>query len=177
MDRVLDEVGDVKASQILIRLPHGSGTDIFSSTTLFAVADRLGFLSRWLESGESWLQDTVILYLRWQTNQYAERVAELLEPFVEQIEWRTRLRYSMEGRNLEKSRRFFDLFLQLLKNGTLDDARDRFASNGTFWLMLHPLAEERPAWCAELAARWLDRKVALAKDAAETAGGGPAVTK
>ena len=139
----------------------------FSSTTLFVVADRLGLLSRWLESGESWLQDTAVLYLRWQASQHAERVAELLEPYAEHSEWCTRLRYLMEGRNLEKSRRFFDLFLRLLENGTLDDARDRFASNGTFWSMLHPLAENRPAWCAELAARWLDRKVSLATSASE----------
>ena len=140
---------------------------VFASTTLFPVADRLGLLNRWLQSDESWLQDTMILYLRWQITQHAERVAEMMEPFVGRAEWRARLRYLMEGRNLEKSRRFFDLFLRLLEDGTLDDARDRFASNGTFWLMLHPLAEERPAWCAEVAAKWLDRKVVLAKAAPE----------
>lgn len=74
-----------------------------------------------------------------------------------------RLRYMMEGHNLEKSRRFFDFFLRLLADGTLDDAKDRFASNGTFWSMLYGLAEKRPAWYAELAARWLDRQIAVAK--------------
>ena len=145
---------------------------VFASTTLFPVADRLGVISRWLQSGESWLQDTIILYLRWQITQHAERVAEMVEPFVGRAEWRVRLRYLMEGRNLEKSRRFFDLFLRLLEDGTLDDARDRFASNGTFWLMLHPLAEERPAWCAELAGKWLDRKVLLAISDPEPVDGG-----
>ena len=133
----------------------------FSSRTLFIVADRMGFISKWLHSGESWLQDTMTLYLRSQTEQHAERVAELLEPFVGNAEWSTRLRYMMEGRNLEKSRRFFELFLRLLSDGTLDDAKDRFATNGTFWSMVYGLAERRPIWCAELAARWLDRQTGM----------------
>lgn len=135
----------------------------FSSRTLFVVADRMGLLTGWLHSGDPWLQDTMALYLRLQTEQNAERVAELLEPFAGNPDWRTRLRYIMEGHNLEKSRRFFDFFLRLLADGTLDDARDRFASNGTFWSMLYGLAQKRPAWYAELAARWLDRLIAVAK--------------
>ena len=89
---------------------------------------------------------------------------QLIEPFVDAGgEWPRRLRYMMEGHDLEKSRRYFELFLRLLDNGTLDDARDRFASNGTFWSMLYGLAEERPTWCAEVAAHWLDRQVARAR--------------
>lgn len=138
----------------------------FSSRTLFVVADRMGLLTRWLHSGESWLQDTMALYLRWQTEENAGRVAELLEPFAGNPDWRTRLRYMMEGHNLDKSRRFFEFFLLLLADGILDDAKDRFASNGTFWSMLCGLAEKRPAWCAELAARWLDRQIAVATSGA-----------
>lgn len=140
----------------------------FTSRSLFCVADRLGLLQRWLQSDEAWLLDTMCSYLRWQANQHAERVAELLAPFVTGgADWKPRLRYVMEGRQLGKSRRYFDLFLRLLDDGTLDDARDRFASNGTFWSMLHGFAEERPVWCAELAAHWLDRRIAAAKSATE----------
>lgn len=139
----------------------------FTSRTLFVTADRMGLLNKWLYSGESWLQDTMAHYLRWQTHQNAERVAEMLESFVGVTDWRTRLRHVMEGHDLEKSRRFFDLFLRLLADGTLDDAKDRFAVNGSFWLMVHGLAEKRPSWCAELAARWLDRQIVLASSAEE----------
>ena len=41
---------------------------------------------------------------------------------------------------------------------------------GTFWSMLHGLAEERPDWCAELAGRWLDRQVAIAVAASDDPG-------
>ena len=138
----------------------------FASSTLFGVADRLGFIQRWLQSSEAWLLDTMCLYLRRQADKHAERVAELLEPFADRGgDWKPRLRYMMEGSSLGKSRRYFDLFLRLLDDGTLDDAKDRFASNGSFWLMLNGLGKERPAWCAELAAHWLDRRIAAAKSA------------
>lgn len=138
----------------------------FASRTLFVAADRLSVIQQWLESSEAWLLDTACRYLHWQTHQHAERVAELLEPFAERGgDWKPRLRYVMEGRDLGKSRRYFNLFLRLLDDGTLDDAKDRFASNGSFWLMLNGLGKEQPAWCAELAAHWLDRRIAAAKSA------------
>ena len=115
----------------------------FASRSLFVVADRLGYLGRWLHSAEPWLEDLMTSYLRWQAEQHADRVAELLEPFVGKGDpWKPRLRYVMEWRSLEKSRRFFDLFLRLLDDGTLDDARDRIASNGTVSEHVGPLGEK-----------------------------------
>jgi hypothetical protein len=139
----------------------------FASRTLFIVADRLGYVERWLNSKEDWLEDRMTLYLRWQAESHGDRVAQLLEPFVGRGgKWNDRLRHIMEWVRLGKSPRFFDLFLRLLDDGTLDNARDRFASNGTFWSMLYGLAEEQPRWCAEVAAHWLDRQVAIAQSAA-----------
>jgi hypothetical protein len=138
----------------------------FASRALFVAADRLGLVQQWLQSREAWLLDMMCPYLRLQADQHSERVAELLEPFADSDgDWKPRLRYVMEGRDLGKSRRYFNLFLRLLDDGTLDDAKDRFASNGSFWLMLNGLGKEQPAWCAELAAHWLDRRVAAAKSA------------
>ena len=67
----------------------------------------------------------------------------------------------MESAEYHTSRRFFDLFLRLMDNGTLDEARDRFATNGTFWLMLHSLGEHRPEWLPEVLAQRLRRRLAL----------------
>jgi hypothetical protein len=66
----------------------------------------------------------------------------------------------MEQAEHHESRRFFDLFLRLLDNGALDDARDRGASNGTFWSMLYSLGEERPEWVPEVVAHRLRRHFA-----------------
>jgi hypothetical protein len=139
-----------------------------ASRTLFPVADRLGHIEQWLHSGEQWLENVVINYLRWQTHEHADRVAQLIEPFVGRGgEWSGRLRFMMEVHDLGKSRRYFDLFLRLLGDGTLDEARDRFVSNGTFWSMLYGLAETQPAWCAEVAAGWLDRQVLKALETSQ----------
>jgi len=135
---------------------------LFSSRSLFPLVDKMGYLETWLNSGEEWLENIAASYLRWQTDQHADRVAQLLEPFVHRNEaWNMRLRAIAEWRDRNRSRRLFDLFLRLLDEGILDDARDRLASNGTFWSMLYGLADERPAWCAEVAAHWLDRRVVL----------------
>jgi hypothetical protein len=143
----------------------------FGSTTLFVAADRLGCLEKWLNSGEEHLENTMTFYLRRQTDAHADRVAELFTPFVGcGGPWKDRLRYLMEWRGHDCGRRFIELFLTLLDDGTLDDARDRFASNGTFWSMLYGLAEKQPEWCAEVAAHWLDRRITLAK-ASENTGG------
>jgi hypothetical protein len=134
-----------------------------ASRTLFRVADRVGCVERWLNSGEPRIENVMATYLRWQVHDHGDRVARLIEPFLGRNgEWPARLRYMMEGGDLDKSRRYFELFLRLLDDGTLDEARDRFASNGTFWSMLYGLSNECPEWCAEVAAHWLDRQVARA---------------
>ncbi len=133
----------------------------FSSRTLFRVADRIGCLESWIRSDNPEVLNLMASYLRWQTGEHAGRVAELLEPFVGNEAWYERLRYMMEQGNLDKERRYFDLFLQLLDSGVLDQAKDRFVSNGTFWSMSYGLAEKRPERCAELAGRWLARQLIL----------------
>ena len=135
----------------------------FKSHSLFIVADQLNLLHQWLHSGEPWLENVMALYCRWQINQHADRVAELLEPFADVGgEWNSRLCFVMKFGNLEKGRRLFDLFLRLLDKGVLDTARSSIAVNGTFWSMLGYLAKSEPSWLAELAAHWLDRQVAIA---------------
>jgi hypothetical protein len=104
---------------------------------------------------------------------HGDRVAELLEPFAGTGEkWNGRLRFIMQWADLGDSRRFFELFLRLLDDGTLDEARGPIAANSTFWNLLHSLADNRPSWCAEVAAHWLNRKVSIAQ-ASRTKGERP----
>ena len=63
------------------------------------------------------------------------------------------------------SRRFFDLFLRLADNGTLDDARGPIAVNSTFSDILHDLEEHRPDWGSEVLASWLRRRLAVIRAA------------
>ncbi len=136
----------------------------FGSASLFALADRGGQIERWLHSGDESLENDMTFYMRCQMSFHGDRVAELLEPFVGRGgKWNDRLRFIMQWADLGESRRFFELFLRLLDDGTLDEARGPIAMNSTFWSLLHGLAEKQPIWCAEVAAHWLNRKVAIAK--------------
>jgi hypothetical protein len=65
----------------------------------------------------------------------------------------------------EHGRRFFELFLQLIDDGTLDQARDPLALNGTFWSLQYGLAKARPDWIPEVAAHWLRRRMAIVQQA------------
>ena len=133
----------------------------FGSRPWFADIDRRGIVADWLDSDGGAIADMAVNHLWVHHRHSSERVAELLEPYAERGgNWGSRLRALMERAETHRSRRFFDLFLQLLANGTLDDARDRFASNGTFWSMLYSLGQERPEWVPEVVAHRLRRRFA-----------------
>ena len=77
----------------------------------------------------------------------------------------------MEWADHQTSRRFFDLFLYLVDNGTLDEARGPTAVNSTFWSMLYGLGESRPEWVPEVLAHWLRRCLAVIRHAGEDLNG------
>lgn len=137
----------------------------FMSRSLFLVADKLGIIEKLLNSKEEPIENTMAKYLQWQAEVHGDRVAELLQPFINETGlWQQRLRGIMEWTRLENSRRFFELFLRLIDNGTLDGAKQRVAQNGTFWSMMGLLAKSRPSWLAEVATHWLDRQAKIALD-------------
>ena len=140
----------------------------FASRGWFAEIDRRGLIERWMASTTDRLVDMAMNYLRFHQRHSPDRVAALIEPYVDRGgEWRLRLRSLMESVQHHTSRRFFDLLLRLMDNGTLDDARDRFATNGTFWSILYSLGDERPEWVPEVLAQRLRRRLALVRAAGE----------
>ena len=103
------------------------------------------WIEDWLASGNDRFANVAVNYLGRHQRRSPDRVAALLEPYADHGgEWALRLRPLMEGADLHTSRRFFDLFLRLVDNGTLDEARGPIAENTTFWDMLHDLGENRP---------------------------------
>jgi len=76
----------------------------------------------------------------------------------------------MQWAEFQSSRKFFDLFLRLIDDGTLDSTRGPIAINSTFWSMLYGLAQARPAWIAEVIAHWLRRRRQLLTNAAGADG-------
>ena len=141
----------------------------FGSQSWFKFTDCTGIIERWLSSGNDQLVNVAVHYLRLHQRYSPDRVASLLEPYADSggEEWRTRLRLVMEWAHLHTSRGFFDLFLRLVDNGTLDEARGPVAVNSTFWSLLYKLIENRPEWLPEVLAHRLRRGFAVVRAADE----------
>ena len=140
----------------------------FTAPSWFAVADQRGVIKDWLASGNDRLANVAVNYLNFHQRHSPDRVAALLEPYADcGGEWALRLRSLMEWADHQTSRRFFNLFLYLVDNGTLDEAR----GPSTFWSMLDGLGESRPEWVPEVLAHWLRRCLADIRHAGEDLNG------
>lgn len=136
----------------------------FDSASWFAFTDRYGPTGGWLASGNDRLADAAVGYLRRHHRHAPDRVAALLEPYADLGgAWTPRLRAFMEWADHDASRRLFELFLRLVDNGTLDEARGRTTANATFWSLLQGLGEHRPEWVPEVVAHRFRRRLAVLK--------------
>ena len=142
------------------------------SPTWFEFADRRGVVEGWLAADNDRLAAAAVSYLQRHSRHAPDLVAALLEPYADLGgEWTVRLRQFMERTGRHASRRLFDLFLRLIDNGTLDEARARDTAGGTFWSMLADLGEHRPGWIPEVLAHRLGRRLAVLRAAGEDAAG------
>ena len=143
----------------------------FESPAWFAFADRRGVVEGWLASDNDRLATAAVSYLRRHHRHAPDLVAALLEPYADLGgEWTERLRSFMEWAEHHASRRLFELFLRLVDNGTLDEARGRTAANATFWSMLRSLGEHRPEWVPEVVAHRFRRRLTVIRAAGEDLG-------
>lgn len=93
-------------------------------------------------------------------------MADLLKPFVGKGgDWPQRFKSVMQSADLANSRRFFELFLELIDDGTFDDD----SKDNTFRYNLHSLEDERADWISEAISHWLLRR--LSTIIQETASG------
>ena len=127
----------------------------FFSQSWFQITDSKGLIADWLASENDHLVDRGVNYIGFHQKHSGYRVAELLEPFVGRDgDWPQRFNEVMKFADPSNSRRFFDLFLTLIDNGTLDDT-DR---DSCFGLVTHNLKQARPEWIPEVVAHWLQRR-------------------
>ena len=143
----------------------------FDSPAWFAFTDRHGPTGGWLASDNDRLAGAAVGYLRRHHRHAPDPVAALLEPYADLGgEWTPRLRAFMERADHHASRRLFELFLRLVDNGTLDEARGRTAANATFWSTLRGLGEHRPEWVPEVVAHRFRRRLAVLKATGQDLG-------
>ena len=130
----------------------------------FDVLDKAGVWNEWLSSADRQIGDDAIILLSSSDvmRQRSERIAELLRPYREHADhWTHRFCHMMSWGGIHDSRQMFDLFLHLIDNGTLDQARGPVAVNADWWSLLHQTSSDRPDLAAEAIGHWLDRACVL----------------
>ena len=138
----------------------------FSSQPWFQIVDAKGFVGDWLTSENDKLVDMGVDYVRAHQRHSGDRMAELLEPFVGRGGgWPQRFKSVMQSANLANSRRFFELFLGLIDDGTFDDSKDN-----TFRYNLRSLEDERADWISEVISHWLLRRLSIIQEPASDRG-------
>ncbi|MCE2434680.1 MAG: hypothetical protein J4F29_17415 [Candidatus Latescibacteria bacterium] len=139
----------------------------FSSQSWFQIADKKGLVAEWLSSDKDALVNKGANYARFHQRHSGDRVTDLLKPFVGKGgDWPQRFKSIMQSADLANSRRFFELFLELIEDGTLDDD----SKDNTFRYNLHSLEAERADWISEAISHWLLRRLSIIQETASDRG-------
>ncbi len=90
------------------------------------------------------------------------RVAALLAQHRKATEtWRNYLRHVCRGGGVYHSQAMFDLFIDLIDDGTLDGVRPGFAVNDDWWMVLYSMSKDKPEYACKAIGHWFDRVVVL----------------
>ncbi len=141
----------------------------FATRTLpwFRLLDSLHVVENWLKQNDSDRVDRAVTLLHGVQRDAADRVAELVEPYVgTSPEWRNRYRYLVQWADLQAGRRFFELFLRLLDYGDLDGIGG--AREGDLLSILYELSKSRADWACEAIGHYLARCMRVSLDSGET---------
>ena len=134
------------------------GRHFVGSDSWFSRAYDAGLIRQSLQSGDARRIDSAFDYLWRHQEHRGDAVAELLNPYVAGCEaWGARFLRFFHYARLGESRQLFDLFLTLLRNGTLDPSLDGINAEAPFWFQVRILADQRPEWIPEVLAIWLQR--------------------
>ncbi|MYD62782.1 MAG: hypothetical protein F4W91_17220 [Gemmatimonadetes bacterium] len=139
----------------------------FFSQPWFQIVDKKGLVAKWLSSDKDALVDMGASYVRFHQRYSGDRVADLLKPFVGKGgDWPQRFKSVMQSANLANSRRFFELFLGLIDDGTFDDD----SKDNTFRYNLHSLEDKHADWISEALSHWLLRRLSIIQETASGRG-------
>ena len=123
----------------------------------FQLLASTGVIQNWLAGNDETHQDMALRLLIGVEHTCADKVAELLEPYVSaSSEWLDRVTNVMRLGDPSKGRRFFELFLKLIDAGALDDRSDV-----DFWFKIEPLSESHADWACEAILKYFHRGYAL----------------
>jgi hypothetical protein len=146
---LLDPNASASASALALALQNA----MFGSPAWFRLLTDLGVMQTWLASRDDDQIKNAIWFVCRVQRVEGDRVAELLEPYAGDPSWTQRIVSVLNMSTLGNSRRLFELFLQLVGNGTIPAGGTHAGSE--FWSTIHQLSETRPEWACEAVGRYL----------------------
>lgn len=136
---------------------------IRDSVPWFDLLDSLGVIERWLSDSDETRVDQTVQLLSGVLEQRDHRVAELVNGFLNTSEkWNQRLGYLIQMSHVGGDRKFFDLCLEMLDEGLLDEMRSGMIVNSDFWFFFRDLPTRKPTWACELIDHYFKRRMQLA---------------
>lgn len=132
-----------------------------SSSSWFADETVRESIRHWLGSKDDDVIDLAIRLLCRHQREDGDTVAGLIKPYLNACDgWENRMRWIMSWADFEKSRRFFEIFLVLVDQGSFDEMSRNESQGHGIWVMIHGLGANQPVWLAELVSHWLRRHLA-----------------
>ena len=142
---------------------HVFGT-ILNHPGWFDLLDGLGLLDKWLSGADPTERERCVSLLARSAvlEQRGGRIAELLKKHrCDGDDWNRYLRYVCLTGDVHHHRDLFDLFLSLVRDGTLEEAED---NRRGWWSSLYTMSEDRPDLLAEVVGVWLEDRLKSLKD-------------
>jgi hypothetical protein len=113
--------------------------------------------------------DRAVFLLSSMLRKLPDQVAALIESYVGTSEaWRDRLVYISQWSDPGAGRGFFNLFLRLIDEGVLDEARGPIAVNSDFWSIVYGLQVTHPDWACEVIGHYCQRRLVLSLAAGQS---------
>ena len=134
---------------------------IRNSVPWFDVLRDMGRWECWLNADEQQVDRAMwLLSMAEVLDRRSAVVVALLAPFREQSDaWRNRLQLLMQRGHGHTSPEMQDFVIDLIADGTLNDANPGVAMNADWWMIWYKSSTERPAFTARVLGAWFDRQL------------------
>ena len=139
---------------------HNRAWQTLASRGWFASADARGYIAHCL-AGDDATADLATQTIGLAGPDFLDRAAELLRPHVgESPEWLNRIWWTLRRTDLAASRPLFDLFVEMLDSGVLDEIG---VTRQDFWYVAHNLPDTAPELASELLGCYLENRIRAAE--------------
>ncbi len=126
-------------------LVNGAWSIMIMGRSWFPFLNARGILSKWLAADNPETREQTLRIFSNQIEKYPEEIVALLHPYVgESDEWNRQIPIIILRRAFGKSRIVFDLFLEMVRKGAVEEQ-----SAQDFWMYIHDLPNSHPEWAAE----------------------------